>query len=396
VSTSPPAERCPVADPVVLARRLRRALHRHPEVGHHEHRSAGYVERLLRRLGLRPWRPAPTSVAAVVGPAGRRPVQGFRADLDALPLTERTAASYASRVPGRMHACGHDGHTAALLLLAARLAAAPPTEPVLLVFQAAEEVHPSGAQQVLRGIPDELMPPEFYAAHLWPQLPAGVLGVRAGPLMASVAGITIVITGRPGLAHGTAAESGGADALAAGVQLYRALTDGGTGRVLDATRPAALYLGRLAGGEHPHRVPTRCELAGTMRALSAADEDALVADVRAAAGGVAARTDTRIEVHVESGIRPPVRNTAAAVDSVVAACEATGTPWRRYPPRPLGVSEDFGWYLSGRDGALVLLGCAARPDHPDLHTPTFDFDEAVLLAIVDVFDHLARARRPTG
>jgi metal-dependent amidase/aminoacylase/carboxypeptidase family protein len=70
----------------VLARRLRWALHRHPEVGHHEHRSARYVERLLRRLGLRPWRPAPTSVAAVVGLAGRRPVRGFRADLDALPL----------------------------------------------------------------------------------------------------------------------------------------------------------------------------------------------------------------------------------------------------------------------------------------------------------------------
>lgn len=372
-----------------LARRMRRALHRHPELGHRENWTAGYVERVLRLFGLRPWRPAPTSVAAIVGPSDRSPVVGFRADLDALPIAEGTHAGYASRVPGRMHACGHDGHTAALLLLAHRLAADPPDDPVLLVFQQAEEVHPSGAKSVLTALPADLLQCDFYAMHLWPELPAGTVGIREGAVLASVAGVTIRVTGRRGRSHGSRAEEEGVDALAAGIMTYEALLSGSTGRVLDAATPSALLLGEVHGGESPNRVATGCVLTGTLRALSHADERAAIARIERTAARIAARTGAGIDVAVETGIRPPVINSPAAARRVIAACESAGVLWRSYPERPLGVSDDFGWYLDC-GGALVLVGCGSGPEHPDLHTPTFDFDEAILAMIAVVFESIAR------
>ncbi|MDF5756214.1 amidohydrolase [Spongiactinospora sp. TRM90649] len=372
-----------------LARRLRRAVHRRPELAHREHRTAAYVERVLRLFGLRPFRPAPTSVAVVAGDPARRPRAGFRADLDALAVTETTTVPYASRVPGVMHACGHDGHTAALLLLARRLArAAPWGGSALLVFQQGEEAHPSGAPRVLRGLPPAVLPDEFYAVHLWPELPAGVIGVREGPLLASVAGLTFHVTGREGRAHGTRSESGGVNAVAAAVRLYTVLTSDPTGREVGAGQ--GLALGRIEGGEHPNRVPLRCELRGTLRALTFREQESAVRRIREVAAAVADETGAAVEVLVEAGIRPPVENAPEAARRALMACRATGTPHKRYPDGPLGVSDDFGWFLQDRPGALLLLGCGNGPQPPDLHTSAFDFDEEVLLSAVDVFDALAR------
>jgi amidohydrolase len=370
-----------------FARRVRRAMHRHPELGHAERRTASYVERLLRRMGLSPFRPAPTSVAVVVGPAGMAPSIGFRADIDAIALQETVSVPYASRNPGVMHACGHDAHTAALLTLARRLTFHPVPVSVLLIFQAAEETYPSGAPLVIEGLPAELVPREIFACHVWPELPAGVVGARAGTMMASVAGVTIDIRGREGRASGTAAESGGIDAISAAVRLYARLQPG-TGRQLGDESPTALSLGVINGGDGPNRVATTCQLQGTLRALSWADQDAAVAAIRAAAGAAADETGARIEVSVISGIRPPVRNSAAAVARLRAACHGLGVPCLAYPEQPAGVSEDFGWYLDVADGALFLMGCATTDTHPDLHTSEFDLDESVVLATVDIFQAL--------
>lgn len=374
-----------------LARRIRRAIHRHPELGHHEHRTAAYIERVLTLLGLRPFRPAPTSVAVVIGRPDQHPAVGFRADLDALRITETTGAPYTSRVPGIMHACGHDGHAAALLLLARRLVAATDRpSAALLVFQQGEEAHPSGAPQVLRGLPEHVLPPQFYAIHLWPELTAGMIGVRNGPLLAAVAGVELQITGREGRAHGTQTETGGIDAIAVGIRLYIALAPNGTGRNLDDAQRSTLSIGRISGGERPNRTPSRCLLHGTVRALSWTDQDAAVERIRHVAAAVALESNAQIDVIVESGIRPPVVNSTEAAQRVIDACRATATPWCRYPDAPVGVSDDFGWYTNDRQGALVMLGCGEGPGHPDLHTPTFDFDESVLQVAVDVFEALAK------
>jgi amidohydrolase len=292
-----------------------------------------------------------------------------------------------------MHACGHDGHTAALLTLARRLTIEPPrTTSVLLVFQEAEEGYPSGAPAVLEGLPARLLPPEFFAFHLWPELPAGVVGVRTGPMMASVAGLAFDVTGRAGRAHGTRAEAGGADAVAAAVSLYTRLAPD-TGRVLDERSPTALSIGRIEGGEGPNRVAAQCRMEGTLRALSWTDQENAVADIRSATHMVEAETGAQIEVIVKAGIRPPVQNSADSVAHVQAVCQQLGVDCRTYPDRPVGASEDFGWFLEKTQGALFLLGCSHGQTHPDLHTAQFDFDEEILLASVDLFHALAAHNR---
>ncbi|NLU77764.1 amidohydrolase [Micromonospora sp. HNM0581] len=373
-----------------FVRRVRRAIHRHPEVGHHEWRTANYVERLLRRMGLAPFRPAATSVAAVVGPEAARPAIGFRADMDAIRVQESIGRGYASVRPGVMHACGHDAHTAALLALARRLRIKPAPVAVLLIFQQAEETYPSGAPLVIEGLPKGLVPPEIFACHVWPELAEGVVGVRAGTMMASVAGLTFNVYGHEGRASGTAADSGGVDAVSAAVRLYGRLRPD-TGRQLHDASPTALSIGLIRGGDGPNRVATRCQLEGTLRALSWADQDAAVAAIEATALAVADETGAKIEVAVTSGIRPPVQNSARSVARLEAACRTLRVECRAYPDRPVGVSEDFGWYLDHADGAMFLLGCGRSDQHPDLHTPQFDLDEAVLLTATDVFQELAMA-----
>jgi amidohydrolase len=304
-----------------FTRRVRRAIHRRPELGHAERRTASYVERLLRQMGLKPFRPAPTSIAVVVGPDGVAPTIGFRADMDAIPVREAIGASYVSRNPGVMHACGHDAHTAALLTLARRLTATSCPASVLLVFQQAEETYPSGAPMVIEGLPGYLVPREIFAA--------GVVGARAGTMMASVAGVAIDVRGREGRASGTAAESGGVDAVSAAIRLYGRL-EPDTGRQLHDESPTALSMGVIHGGDGPNRVATRCQLQGTLRALSWADQNAAVSAIEAAAAAVAEETGAKIEVSVTSGIRPPVRNSAGSV----ARLQAGSSAWRTRTSQP--------------------------------------------------------------
>lgn len=387
-------------DPAELdfVRRVRRTIHRHPEVGHHERRTANYVERLLRRMDLKPFRPAPTSIAALVGTAGEKPSVGFRADMDAIPVREATGAPYASRTAGVMHACGHDGHTAALLGLARRLATDAASASwnigsVLLIFQQAEETCPSGAPIVIDGLPDHLRPAEIFAFHLWPELPKHTIGVRDGTLMASVAGLSFDIHGRVGRPGGTAADAGGTDAIAAAIELYSRLAPG-TGRQLDDYAPTAVSLGLINGGDGPNRVATHCRIEGTLRALSWEDQDRAVNAIDSTAKAVEADTRARIDTHVRSGIRPPVRNSAASVRRVRETCARLNIECRSYPARPAGVSEDFGWYLDHAEGAMLLLGCADTDDHPDLHSPRFDFDEEVPLTAVEIFHDLAVRSAP--
>lgn len=165
--------------------------------------------------------------------------------------------------------------------------------------------------------------------------------------------------------------------------------------LLDDQHPTTLNIGRLEGGqEPPSRVPTRCVIRGTLRALSWDDQADAVDWIRETAVEVAATSGAGVELTVESGIRPPVRNARTSVARIRGACEKLGIDCRLYPEHPVGVSDDFGWYLDGRPGAMFFLGCAGGESHPDLHTPNFDFDESVLLAAVEV--GLELARDPVG
>jgi amidohydrolase len=382
----------PDAKDLDVLRLVRRHLHRHPEVGHQEHRSAAAIERFLAGFGLTTFRPAPTSVATVVPSAGSAPAVGFRAELDALPVIDATGTDYASTSPGVSHACGHDGHSALLVALARRLAVRPPADAVLLVFQQAEETTPSGARQVISGITEHLgrQPDEFFGFHLWPDLPQGTLGVADGPVFASVAGLTITVIGHAGRVHGTGCDDGSADALDAGTRFHRRILHTWRGRHPRPGAPSTVTIGRLDAGDRPNRIATLCRLEGTVRALTAAEESAAHALLAQLGAEVAGETGTQVDVNLTTGIRPPVINTPAAADRVRAAAHSTDVTCRRHPDRPVGVSDDFGWYTAQRPGALVLIGCGRHGQTTDLHDPRFDFDEEALLPALATAERLAR------
>lgn len=383
----------PSTDPDLLARvtNLRRTLHQFPELGHKEWRTADLIASTLLSLGLTPFRPATTSVAVVIGPPDRKPRIGFRADIDALRIDEATNVAYRSQTPGVMHACGHDGHTAAMLGLAIALQQEKLSDPVLLVFQQAEEANPSGAPPVLGGLPSALVPSEFFGFHLWPQLSENVVGVRPGPMLAAVAGLVIKITGQSGRQHGTAFGEGGTDALAAGLHIYQQLRARlPFGRRIPAGSTSALAIGMMNAGEAPNALPVHCTLSGTLRAVSWQDETNAVETIRAIAAEIAAEASIRVEVIIQSGIRPPVCNDAQSSHRIEEACRNLGIEHRIYPDEAVGVSDDFGWYIDGRPGAMFLVGCGTNDRHPDLHDPRFDFREHILLTPIRIGLELAR------
>lgn len=372
--------------------RVRRLLHRTPELAHHEWRTAELIESELRTLGLDPMRPGPTSVAVLIGPAGRPPDIGFRADLDALPIQEESDAPYASTIDGAMHACGHDGHAAALVGLATALCSEPLDRSALLVFQQAEESYPSGAPIVLDGLSCFPLPSEFYAFHVWPQLDAGSIGVREGTVLGSVTAVTFRIVGAPGRRHGTSVGNGGVDALAAGVDLYRELRRVfGAGRLLGAARPSSLTFGTLRAGSVPSAAPLDCTIEATLRSVSWSAQGAALNQLTSVVDEVTERTAAAIDIEVLSGIRPPVVNDPACVERVREVCRRRAIDCVDYPAEPAAVSDDFGWFIDGSPGAFIFVGCGSASHQADLHTPTFDFDEAVLGNVVDIAIELTRS-----
>lgn len=387
----------PTSKQLTAIRNLRRAIHREPELGHREWRTAELVEDFLTGIGLAPFRPAPSSVAVLIGPDSSKPLIGFRADLDALPILEQTSVDYGSTIHGVMHACGHDGHTAVLLGVAAALVDANLPHSVLLIFQQAEETYPSGAPLVLAGLGEDQLPPIFVAFHLWPQLPQGVVGIRPGPLFGTVAGVDLAITGRAGKSHGTEVEGGSVNALNAAIELHHRLI--GIlpwGRTPTQAKPSVLAIGQLVAGDAPNRIPTSATMKGTLRSLTWNDEAIASEAIRSVALAVEAEFSVQIHLTVTSGIRPPVYNAEAVCQAISTICTDLAIDCRPYPDGVVGVSDDFGWFTNRRSGALFLAGCGKPGREHDLHSPMFDFDEEALEAPFAILLELAaRADDPS-
>jgi metal-dependent amidase/aminoacylase/carboxypeptidase family protein len=259
---------------------------------------------------------------------------------------------------------------------------------VLFVFQQAEEGYPSGAPLVLEGLRKELGT-EFtgsacYGLHLWPELPYGTVGVRAGPIMAGITSVSFQLTGQPGTIHGSRAQAGGADALAAGVSLHQQLRPLLRSRDFSDGHTAVLHIGRFEAGDRPHDTALWAELRGTLRALSADAEQLALARMQEISTEVMAAHGVACAIDVQRNIRPVVINDHAAVLRVTEACCLAGVTCEQYPPWPLGVSDDFGCYREIAPSAYFLLGCGDDRHRALLHDPHFDFDESVLLTAVEV------------
>ena len=338
--------------------KLRTQLHEDPELSWQEHRTTRLVRRELEALCLEPVPLClPTGTAALLRGALPGPTVGLRADLDALPITERTGAEFYSRVPGVMHACGHDIHMAALLG-AARLLAARREQlagNVLFLFQPAEEAA-TGAMQVLeQGLFRRVPMAGMLALHVWPGLAQGQLGIRSGAILSAVDSFEITVTGRGG--HGSAPERA-CNPIPAGAALASALT---TLRANDLPQaePAVTAVTCIQAGTCNNVIPDRCILLGTIRTFSARTRAQAKARLEALTAGIAAAWGCTAAVGWTDGT-PALCNDAGLAAAMEHAAVSVFGKSGCVQIEPQMISEDFACY-----GSEVPICCApARRRQP--------------------------------
>jgi len=369
----------PRLSPEVLALRdeilaLRRDLHRHPELAWNERRTAEQIARFLEgsRLELRTGLGGTGVLAEAKGDAG--PTLLLRVDMDALPIQEDSRSPHASVVPGAMHACGHDGHVA-MGAAAARLAAgrgAPGS--VRVLFQPAEEGEGGAQAMVAAGVMEGVR--ATVGVHLWNELRVGTLGVKAGPLMAAVDRLRIVVRGRGG--HGGKPHRS-ADPVVAAAHVITALQTI-VSREVPPTQAAVVTLGSVHGGQAFNVIPEEVTLTGTIRTFDGALRRSMPERVTRIASGIAEALGCRAEVEVRPG-NPPVVNDAAVAERARRAAARVVGEENVVEPEPTMGGEDMAVYFERAPGCFVFVG-SANPerglDQPH-HSPRFDFDEDALL-----------------
>jgi hippurate hydrolase len=302
---------------------------------------------------------------------------GLRADIDALPLDELNEVAHRSTVPGRMHACGHDGHTTMLLGAAAALSATRRFDgAVHLVFQPAEEGGGGGLVMVQEGLFERFPMEMVFGLHNWPGMPAGTVGVREGPVMAGTGTFEVSVTGRGGHA---AMPHLAADAVVAGSAIVQGLQSL-VSRTLDPLRAGVVSVTRFHAGSADNILPESATLVGTIRFLDPQVEGLLLDGLRRVCAGVAAAHGVRAEVRYDGGYPPTVNDAAAAALCRDAAAAAVGRERVVTDADPSMGGEDFAFLARAVPGCYAWLGAAREGDDPGLHSPRYDFNDDVLAA----------------
>jgi hippurate hydrolase len=358
-------------------REWRHELHAHPELAYEERRTAAFVAERLRSFGLDPVEGlAETGVVAVLeGRRGEGPMIALRADMDALPIPEANTFAHASREPGKMHACGHDGHTA-MLLAAAELLAADPAfaGTVVFVFQPAEEGGGGAKRMVEEGFFERYPVREIYGMHNWPGLPVGQFAVHSGPVMAGTERFRIVLRGR-----GTHAAMPhlGDDVIAAGAALVQSLQTVVSRRV-DPLQAAVLSVTQFHAGHAFNVIPAEAEFAGTVRAFSPELFSRIREAIERIGQGVASAYGLSLDVEWDEGYPPTINTASAAARCAEAAVALVGAQnvCREAPPS-MG-AEDFAFFLQHRPGAYVWIGNGPGEGGCLLHSPHYDFNDELL------------------
>ncbi len=358
---------------------LRRDLHAHPELAFQEERTAGIVEARLRAAGLEVRTGlAQTGVVGVL--RGGRPGRTVlvRADMDALPIQEVSEAPYRSQVPGCMHACGHDGHTAIAVVLAELLSErrAELAGTLVFAFQPAEEITSGALPMIEAGVMDDPPVDAVVGLHLWNDLPVGTVALSAGPVFGSVDEIMISIEGRGG--HG-AIPHRAVDPIVAAAHVVTALQT----IVSRETAPldaAVVTIGTIHSGTAFNIIPDRVEMRGTVRAFTGEIRERTLRRVEEISSGVAGAVRCGATVTNRFGC-PPVVNDAAVVAVVrdVAAGVVAGD--RVVDLKPTTGSDDMAYFLQRAPGCYLAVGSHNRDRGLDAahHNPRFDFDEEALL-----------------
>ena len=373
------------------ARRWRRDFHAHPELGFAEHRTAARVAELLEGFGLEVHRGLGGTGVVGVLRHGEGPSLGLRADMDALPMQEVGDVPHRSTAAGRMHACGHDGHTAILLATARHLSENRDFRGTLyFVFQPAEE-NLGGAQKMIEdGLFERFPMDAIYGLHNWPGLPAGQVVVNPGAMMASLDTFAITLTGKG--CHAAMPERGRDPIVAAADLILQLQTI--VARRISPLASAVVSVTMLEAGEAINVIPEVARLRGTVRCL----DGAVRAEVERLIGEIVARAPlaqgVRGELECTRGYPVTQNHPAQAARVREAAVKAFGAERVSDGVPPSMASEDFAFMLAARPGAYLWLGVdGAQPSAP-LHNPAYDFNDAIIEPAVLLWAELVRQELP--
>ncbi len=370
---------------------LRHDLHRHPELRFAEHRTAGILAERLAALGYRVRRGVGgTGVVGVLDGDGPGPCLLLRADMDALPVVDRTVSDHTSSTAGASHACGHDVHMVVVLGVAERLATHGIARGrVVVAFQPAEERpfgERSGAQAMLDdGLFADGEPSAVLGLHCWPDLSAGEMGVDERIAMGAKDAFSVELRGRG--AH-AATPSRGQDAVL-GVGALITELHAGIGRALDATDRAAFNIGTVAGGRSQSVVADEAMLTGTLRTVDPEVRARLRAVIERITSGIAAAHGLVGDLRWADEM-PPVRNDQRLVGRAIAIAEGSGIPIHVLSDPPM-TADDFALLAAGRPALYLKLGVRdpESVDWPPLHSSLFDVDDRCIGVGIRVLSRLA-------
>jgi hippurate hydrolase len=378
--------------------RLRRRIHRHPEIGLQLPRTQAVVLEALDGLGLAAATGrALTSVVATLDGSRPGPTILLRADMDALPMPEDTGLDYASAVDGAMHACGHDAHVA-MLVGAARLLAARRDRlagRVLFMFQPGEEGHHGARLMIEEGLLDgDRAPRAAFAIHQSPKYAPGVVATRPGTLSAAADTLQVVVRGRGG--HASAPHDC-LDPIPVACEIVQALQTFVTRRV-SAFDPAVVTVTRIEAGTTRNVIPEAASLLGTIRTVSAAARERVHEGIRRVAEGVAAAHGATAEVMLTAGYPVTVNDADFAAFASRVAAELVGAEQVLALPSPQMGAEDFSYVLQRVPGAMVMLGTRPEGDGPwaPNHSNRMRLDEAAMATGIALHAAIALAYLTPG
>ncbi|RUZ92102.1 M20 aminoacylase family protein [Mesorhizobium sp. M7A.F.Ca.US.006.01.2.1] len=353
----------------------RQHLHQTPELNFDVFKTAAFVTEKLKAFGCDDVVTGlgKTGVVGVIrGRQGEGPTIGLRADMDALPLNEITGKSYASTIPGKMHACGHDGHTAMLLGAAKYLAETRNfTGSVAVIFQPAEEGGGGGNEMVTDGMMERFDISRVFGMHNMPGLPVGQFAIRPGPIMAATAEFTITVRGKGGHAampHGTI------DPIVITSQLVGALQTIAS-RSTDPVEAVVVSVTKFHAGDAYNIIPETAEIAGTVRTLRKEIAKKSEERIRSICDGLATAFGAKIEVDYQANYPVTFNHAEETVFAGDVAMSVAGDAHVHRGIQPVMGGEDFSYMLEARPGAFIFIG---NGDTAGLHNPAYDFNDEVI------------------
>jgi amidohydrolase len=355
---------------------IRRDLHAHPETAFEEQRTSDLVAAKLAALGLEVHRGlARTGVVGVLRTGSGKRAIGLRADMDALHVAELNDFGHRSLHAGKMHACGHDGHTAMLLGAARYLAETRHFDgTVYFIFQPAEESEGGGEVMVREGLFEQFPAEVVFGMHNWPGVPVGQFQLRTGPMMAGTNRFEITITGRGGHA---AMPHQSIDPVVAGSALVQALQTL-TSRNLNPLDSAVVTVTQFHGGNAWNVIPAEVVIRGTTRAFTPEIQDLLEDGMRRICDGVTAAHGCKVALRYERNYPPLVNSKREAQVAREVLEGLVGAENVHWDCAPTMAGEDFAFMLQARPGCFVFIGNGPGQGGCMLHNPRYDFNDAIL------------------